>query len=144
MEKAKAVISADLAADNRFEKWAGSGQQIEQPFEQTVDPSQLNFDFVKFDGKKFNADESCSSECSETSSECYGEIEDAIIVEMQTLENIFKNMGLNFRMIDRIGEGENGIGAFTPFTHITSSRNFLHCIQSGRHELRSLPKRLGC
>ena len=106
MEKIKAVADADLAADVRLEKWAGAAQEIEAPFEQTVDPSQLNFDFGRFDPKKRDEDESASSECSESSSNSYGEIDDTVLIEMHNLEHIFKNMGLKFRMIDRIGEGE--------------------------------------
>ena len=101
-----AVVTADLTADNGFEKWADTEQDSEQPFEQTVDPSQLNFDFGRFDPKKKDEDESCSSQCSESSSESDGEVDDTVMHEMQNLENIFQNMGLNFRMIDRIGEGE--------------------------------------
>lgn len=105
MEKLKADANADLAADVRLEKWAGTGQEIEEPFEQTVDPSQLNFDFGRYDPKKRHEDESGSSECSESSSEGYGEIDNTVMLEMQNLEDTFQNMGLNFRMIDRIGEG---------------------------------------
>lgn len=115
MEKLKQAANADLAADVRLEKWAGTAhddeeEEIEAPFEQTVDPSQLNFDFGRFEHpKKRNDDEddSGSSECSESSSsDSYGQIDDTVLMEMQNLEHIFKNMGLNFRMIDRIGEGE--------------------------------------
>lgn len=108
MEKLKAVAKADLAADVRLEKWARTEQEIEEPFEQTVDPSQLNFDFGRFESKRRDEDESASSECSESSSDNYGDIDDTVLLEMHNLEDIFRNMGLNFRMIDRIGEGEEG------------------------------------
>lgn len=98
------IENTDLTADSRFKNWSGSGQGIEEPFEQTVDPSQLEFDF----DPKRGVEHEGSSECSETSSESYGEIEDNLIVEMHNLESIFRNMRLNFRMIDRIGEGEKG------------------------------------
>lgn len=103
-----AVANADLAADVRPEKWARTEPEIEAPFEQTVDPSQLNFNFGQFDPKKRDEDESGSSECSRSSSESYEEIDDTVMLEMHNLEGIFRNMGLNFRMIDRIGEGEKG------------------------------------
>lgn len=108
MEKLKAVANADLAADVRLEKWAGTAEEIEAPFEQTVDPSQLNFDFGRFGPKKRDEDISGSSECSESSSDSYGDIDDTVLVEMHDLEHIFISMGLNFRMIDRIGEGKEG------------------------------------
>lgn len=114
MEKLKAVPTADLAADVRLEKWAGAEQEIEEPFEQTVDPSQLNFDFGRFDPKKRDEDESGSSECSESSSDSYGETDDTIMLEMHNLDNIIQNMGLNFRLIDRIGEGEKGCQGSEP------------------------------
>lgn len=112
MEESKAVATADINAHNGFGKWAGNGETIEQPFEQTVDPSQLNFDFPQFDPKKSHGDgdededESGCSEFSRSSSESYEDISDNVLAEMQNLENIFQNIGLNFRMIDRIGEGE--------------------------------------
>lgn len=108
METSKAVATADLNAHNHFGKWAQTGEGIEEPFEQTVDPSQLNFDFPQFESQKGdgNEDESGGSESSRSSSESYGEIDDNVLVEMRKLENIFQNIGLNFRMIDRIGEGE--------------------------------------
>ena len=46
-----------------------------------------------------------SSEYAESSSETLAEIDDAVREDMCKLEDIFHNMGLKFRMIDRIGEG---------------------------------------
>ena len=128
MEQLKPLANADLAADVRLEKWAGTQQEIEEPFEQTVDPSQLDFDFGRIDPKKRDEDESGSSECSESSSDSY-EIDDTVMLEMHNLEDIFQNMGFSFRMIDRIGEGEEGcLGLSTDGLMLRSSRNFLHCI----------------
>ncbi len=44
------------------------------------------------------------SECSD-SSEAHGEIVESVIQEMAKLQDTFNNMGIKFRMIDRIGEG---------------------------------------
>jgi hypothetical protein len=122
-----AVENADLTEDSRFKNWSGSSQEIQEPFEQTVDPSQLNFDFVPFDPKKGAEDEEGCSECSETSSESYGEIDDNVMVEMHNLENIIQNIGLNFRMIDRIGEGVNNNSSFIDRKLILPlNRNLFH------------------
>lgn len=102
------VANADLIADVRLERWSSTEEETEEPFEQTVDPSQLNFNFGRFDSKKRAEDLSGSSECSESSSNSYGEIDDTVMLEMQNLEDMFQDMGFNFRMIDRIGEGEKG------------------------------------
>lgn len=101
-----AIKTAGLAATDRLEEWVGTEQVTEQPFEQTVDPSELNFDFTRFQSKKVDEDESCSSECSGSSSECNEKIERTVLLEMQELKMIFREMDLNFRMIDRIGEGK--------------------------------------
>jgi hypothetical protein len=106
MDLSKAISTADPATADRFEEWTVPKQETEQPFEQTVDPSELNFDFVRFQSRKGDEDEPCSSECSGSSSECNGEIDNTVLREMQELKMIFREMGLNFRMIDRIGEGE--------------------------------------
>ena len=45
------------------------------------------------------------SECSDDSSEHSPEIDDVVRQDMDKLENIFHDIGLKFRMIDRIGEG---------------------------------------
>jgi len=46
-----------------------------------------------------------SSDGSESSSESLAEIEPAVREDMDKLEDTFHDMGLKFRMIDRIGEG---------------------------------------
>jgi len=46
-----------------------------------------------------------SSEGSESSSGSLAEIDPAVREDMGKLEDTFHNMGLKFRMIDRIGEG---------------------------------------
>ena len=50
-------------------------------------------------------DVSDSSECSDDYPESQGEIDESVMQEMAKLEDVFDEMGLKFRMIDRIGEG---------------------------------------
>lgn len=50
-------------------------------------------------------DVSDSSECSEWSSKSHRDIEDSVREEMAKLEDTFQGLGLKYRMIDRIGEG---------------------------------------
>lgn len=50
-------------------------------------------------------DVSNSSECSDDYPESQGEIDESVMQEMAKLEDVFDEMGLKFRMIDRIGEG---------------------------------------
>lgn len=46
-----------------------------------------------------------TSDGSESSSESLAEIDPAVREDMDKLEDVFHDMGLKFRMIDRIGEG---------------------------------------
>ena len=48
------------------------------------------------------------SEDSGELAEYHDEISESVREEMAKLENIFRKKGLNFRMIDRIGEGDFG------------------------------------
>lgn len=50
-------------------------------------------------------DQFYGSECSDESSEDQEDIEDSVLQEMADLEETIHGMGLNYRMIDRIGEG---------------------------------------
>ena len=50
-------------------------------------------------------DENESSGCSESSSEDEAEIDEVVREDMAKLEHVFHDMGLKFRMINRIGEG---------------------------------------
>lgn len=49
-----------------------------------------------------------SSDGSESSSDSLAEIDPAVREDMDKLEDVFHDMGLKFRMIDRIGEGMGG------------------------------------
>ena len=69
-------------------------------------------------------------------------IDRAVQEDMDKLEEIFHDIGLRFRMIDRIGEGlalsfnnQNHAGQLLIFC-----RDFLHRVQSRRFALRALSK----
>ncbi len=47
------------------------------------------------------------SDILESSSEEHGDIEDSVREDMVKLEQMFKGIGLKYRMIDRIGEGDD-------------------------------------
>lgn len=58
------------------------------------------------DDDRRNEDSSEDSELSELESESEREIDNAVLEDMAKLESTFDEIGLKFRMIDRIGEGE--------------------------------------
>ena len=75
-------------------------------------------------------------------SESLTEIDRAVQEDMDKLEEIFNDIGLKFRMIDRIGEGsalsfntQNYAGQLLIFC-----RDLLHRVQSRRSALRALSK----
>ncbi|CAF9907427.1 hypothetical protein IMSHALPRED_005527 [Imshaugia aleurites] len=69
------------------------------------------------------------SECSEESAQSEYAVEETVREDMAKLEDTFREIGMKFRMIARIGEGK--------------SRNFLDRLQGRRHALRLLSERLG-
>lgn len=56
-------------------------------------------------GQEDKSDRSGDSECSDESSESQEDIDESVLQEMADLEETFHDMGLKYRMIDRIGEG---------------------------------------
>lgn len=84
------------------------------------------------------------SEESEEVLEQPADLDPAVRQDMTRLEETFRNMGLKFRMIDRIGEGTIHDLSTARFEQVlTLRRNFLHRLQSRRHALRLLPEQLG-
>ena len=59
-------------------------------------------------------DEQEGSECSEGSAESEYAVDGTVTKEMATLEDTFRKIGMNFRMIARIGEGNSGVINVTP------------------------------
>ena len=61
----------------------------------------------QIDGDSQDGEESSvESERSEELSEDEQEVDESVLEEMAKLENTFQEIGLKFRMIDRIGEGK--------------------------------------
>lgn len=56
-------------------------------------------------GEEDEFNRSGDSEYSDESSESQDDVEECVLQEMADLEETFHDMGLNYRMIDRIGEG---------------------------------------
>lgn len=87
------------------------------------------------------------SECSEGSAESEYEVDETVKEEMAKLEDTFREIGMKFRMIARIGEGNARILVSLAYDSnylLTDlSRNFLNCLQGGRLALRVLSERLG-
>lgn len=57
-------------------------------------------------GEQDEFNRSGDSECSDESSESQEDIDESVLQDMAYLEETFHDMGLNYRMIDRIGEGK--------------------------------------
>ena len=87
------------------------------------------------------------SECSEGSAESEYAVDETVREEMTKLEDTFREIGMKFRMIARIGEGNARIlvsSVYHSSKRLTGlSRNFLDCLQGRRHALRILSERLG-
>ena len=87
------------------------------------------------------------SECSEGSAESEYEVDEIVKEEMAKLEGTFREIGMKFRMIARIGEGNVKILVLhvyhSNYLLTDLSRNFLNCLQSRRLALRMLSERLG-
>ena len=92
-------------------------------------------------------DEQEGSECSEESEESEYAVDQTVREEMDRLENTFRELGMKFRMIARIGEGTARILVFLVYHSndvLTGlSRHFLNCLQGRRLTLRILSERLG-
>lgn len=92
-------------------------------------------------------DEQEGSECSEESAESEYAVDETVREDMASLEDTFREIGMRFRMIARIGEG-NARSFLSlvyysnfPLTHL--SRNLLNRLQGRRLALRILSERLG-
>ena len=84
-------------------------------------------------------DEQEGSECSEDSAESEYAVDETVREEMAKLEDTFREIGMKFRMIARIGEG-NAIILVQSVSNLNYrltglSRNFLDCLQGRRHAL---------
>lgn len=92
-------------------------------------------------------DEQEGSECSERSAESEYTVDETVKEEMEKLEDTFREIGMRFRMIARIGEGNARILAslMDHPNHLLTDlfRNFLNRLQGRRLALRILPERLG-
>lgn len=92
-------------------------------------------------------DEQEGSECSDRSAESEYAVDETVRTEMAKLEDTFREIGMKFRMIARIGEGNTRIlGSLVYDSNdlLTGlSRNFLNGLQSRRLALRILSERLG-
>lgn len=87
-------------------------------------------------------DEQEGSECSEGSAESEYAVDQTVREEMDRLEDTFRELGMKFRMIARIGEGNARI-LVLPLYHSNDlltglSRNFLNRLQGRRLTLRIL------
>ena len=93
-------------------------------------------------------DEQEGSECSNGSAESEYAVDETVRTEMAKLENTFREIGMKFHMIARIGEGNTGIlGSLVCDSNDLLTdlcRNFLNRLQSRRLALRILSERLGC
>lgn len=92
-------------------------------------------------------DEQEGSESSEGSAESEYAVDETVKEEMAKLEGTFREIGMKFRLIARIGEGNARI--LVPLVYHSNhlftdlSRNFLNCLQGRRLALRILSERLG-
>lgn len=87
------------------------------------------------------------SECSEESAQSEYAVEETVREDMAKLEDTFREIGMKFRMIARIGEGKSRFSVSLVY-HSDSlltglPRNFLDRLQGRRHALRLLSERLG-
>lgn len=92
-------------------------------------------------------DEQEGSECSEGSAESEYAVDQTVREEMDRLEDTFRELGMRFRMIARIGEGNAKTLSLLMY-HTNDlltglARNFLNCLQGRRLTLRILSERLG-
>lgn len=82
------------------------------------------------------------SECSEGSAESEYAVDQTVREEMDRLEDTFRELGMRFRMIARIGEGDSRIWVllvnYSNGLLTGLSRNFLNCLQGRRLTLRIL------
>ena len=86
------------------------------------------------------------SDCSESSSEEHAAVEDSVREDMVKLEQTFKGMGLKYRMIDRIGEGDaldDASARQIIADKFRLYRHLLNRLQSRRLALPILSERLG-
>ena len=87
------------------------------------------------------------SECSEGSAESEYAVNDSVREEMAKIEDTFREIGMKFRMIARIGEGTARILVsllyYSNYPLIGLFRNFLNRLQGRRLALRLLSERLG-
>ena len=100
-------------------------------------------------GSQYDADEHEASEdaqegseCSEGSAESEYAVDQTVKEEMDRLEDTFRELGMRFRMIARIGEGSARILAllvdYSNDLLTGLSRNLLNCLQGRRLTLRIL------
>ncbi len=85
------------------------------------------------DEYKDGEDEQEGSECSDESAESEYAVDDTVREEMARLEDTFREIGMKFRMIARIGEGNirilTSLGRHSNNLLTGLSRNFLNRIQ---------------
>lgn len=141
---------ASLDYEQRKEPKAGNSKYVTSVYEiidkiepmasATEEIPQQDFNSTELESESRGADigeedefnRSGDSEYSDESSESQDDVEECVLQEMADLEETFHDMGLNYRMIDRIGEGmaKNTIINIIPNKDLILrfDRNIFYCL----------------